>query len=87
MEPSEIRIKLRFKLTDGLIYNIEYENDQPRLYILDAFAADVFRQAYNCEYYGKFHRVYDKIARSVYLKGLSKHLRKYIAHCLDCAVN
>lgn len=33
-----------------------------------------------------FERCYDTVAKSWYIHGLTKHLRKYIRHCPDCLV-
>ena len=81
------KTKLKFILRDGLIYNTESVTDAPRLCILNSLEKEIFQIAYDNLLYGGFNRTYDRIARSVYMRGLSKRLRTYLAYCQVCNLN
>lgn len=77
---------LRFVYRQGLIYYISGDGKE-RLCIPEAIEQDIFQIAYDQTHHGGFHRTYDRIAPSVYIRQLSKRLRTYIAYCPECQLN
>ena len=76
----------RFRKKEGLIYLTSQEGRE-RLYIPEALQHDVFKLAHDNNFHGGYHRTYDRIAPSIFIKNLSKHLRIYIMHCPSCQLN
>ncbi len=77
------RSGIRFKRRDDLIYYTGGDGCE-RLYIPEAMESEVFRMAYDLANHGGYHRTYDRLIKSVYIRHLVKHLRAYITHCPDC---
>ena len=86
-EYQEKKIGLRFKLREGLIYYTNFEDGRERLCVPNALEGDIFRLAHDRQYHGGFHRSYEKIVASIYLRHLAKNLRAYIEHCPECQLN
>ena len=86
-QKEERRIGLRFKLKDGLIYYTNFEDGRERLCIPNALKREVFELAHDRQHHGGFHRTYERISRSLYLKNLVKNLKAYIEHCPECELN
>ena len=86
-DSEDNRIGLRFKLRDKLLYYINFNNDRERLYISNALEKEIFELTYNRQHYKGFHRTYNRIASSIYMRYLAKYLRTYIDHCLECELN
>ena len=84
---ADHKLGLRFKLRDGLIYYTNFDDGRERLCIPNALEKDIFELAHDRQHHGGFHRSYDRVASSVYMKHLSKHLRAYIDHCPECELN
>ena len=76
---------IRFKLRDGLIYYTSGDGRE-RLCIPEAMEGEVFNMAHDLANHGGFHRTYDRLSSSVYIRQLVKRLRNYIIHCPDCQV-
>ena len=84
--PAEIeKPGLRFKLRNDLIYYVSGDGRE-RLCIPQAMEKDVFHMAHDLSNHGGFHRSYDRLSSSVYIRQLSRRLRSYIMHCPDCQV-
>ena len=49
-------------------------------------AGKVIGEAYNRHHQG-FYRTYDELQPSVYIRGLSRKVKEYIAHCYYCQLN
>ena len=77
---------IRFKLRDELIYYTSGEGRE-RLCIPASMEQDVFRIAHDLSSHGGFHRTYDRLVNSVYVRQLTKRLRTYIEHCPECQLN
>ena len=75
------RIGLRFRLRNDLIYYTNFDDGRERLYVPEALEHNIFKLAHNEQHHGGFHRTYDRIAASIYIRYLAKHLRVYIEHC------
>ena len=69
-----------FVLNNELIYYIDPINTRRRLYIPKTLEKDIFFIAYNEYIHAGFHRAYDIIIASVYIRNLSRRLRIYITH-------
>ena len=76
---------IQFSIRDGLIY-YTCGDVRERLCIPAAIEGEVFRMAHDLANHGDFHRTYDRLSNSVYVRQMVKRLRLYIAHCPDCQV-
>jgi hypothetical protein len=76
----------RFRIKDDLVYLIG-EEGRERLCIPQALQHEVFKLAHDNNFHGGYHRTYDRIAPSIFIRNLSKHLRTYIEHCASCQLN
>ena len=47
----------------------------------------MFQITHDQIYHNDFHRTYDRIISSIYIRQLIKKLRTYIAHCFECQLN
>ena len=86
-EYQEKKIGLRFKLRGGLIYYTNFEDGRERLCVPNALEGEIFQLAHDRQYHGGFHRSYERIVASIYLRHLAKNLRAYIEHCPECQLN
>ena len=46
-----------------------------------------FELAHDRQSHEVFHKIYDKIVTSMYMRKFNRHLQQYIAHCPDCQLN
>ena len=69
------------------LYYTNFDEGRQRLCIPNVLEKEVFELAHDKQHHGGYHRTYDRIAGSVYLRHLAKHLRSYIEHCPDCQLN
>ena len=81
------RIGLRFKLRNGLIYYTNFNDGRERICVPNSLEKHIFELAHNRQHHGGFHRSYDRIATSIYMRHLTKNLQSYIEHCPDCQLN
>lgn len=81
------RVGLRFKLRDGLIYYTNFDDGRERLCIPNSLKKEIFELIHDRQHHGGFHRTYDRIVSSVYLRHLYRNLRTYIEHCPECELN
>ena len=86
-DPADRKIGLRFRVREGLIYYTNYDDGRERLCIPNALEKEIFELAHDRQHHGGFHRTYERIVGSVYLRHLPKHLRTYIEHCPECELN
>ena len=78
---------LRFKLREDLLYYTSHDDGRERLCIPEAMDKEIFQLAHDRQSHGGFHRSYDRIVPSIYMRHLQKRLRQYIEHCPICALN
>ena len=76
---------VRFRLKGELVYYI-CGDGRDRLCIPETMEGEVFRMAHDLANHGGFHRTYDRLSNSVYIRQMVRRLRRYIAHCPDCQV-
>lgn len=88
-EPTEHHLPgIRFRLRDGLLYYTSISGTgKDRLCIPKAMEQEVFKQAHDLSSHGGFHRTFDRISASCYVRRLSSKLRRYIQHCPACQLN
>ncbi len=73
-----------FDIKDDLLYHIDQNSDRKsRLMISKALEEEIFELAHR-SHHVEFHRTYQHIAESLYIRKLSIRLRKFIEHCLNC---
>ena len=85
--PEGSRIGIRFRYRNGLLYYVSADDGRERLCIPASLEEEIFRQAHDRTSHGGFHRTYDRIVNSIYIRHLNKRLRTYIAHCPECQLN
>ena len=66
-----------------LLYQVNTTTDNLQLCIPPALAPDILQIAHKEDYPG-FSRCYKIVTRSWYIHGLTKLLREFIQHCLQC---
>ena len=76
----------KFRLREDLIYYVSGEG-KDRLCIPEAMEQEVFRITHNLSSHVGFHRAYDRLVNSVYVRHLAKRLRVYIQHCPECQLH
>lgn len=79
---------LRFRKHNELIYSITLDHaGRQRLCIPESMQREVFELAHDKNFHAGFHTTYARIAPSVYIRGLTKHLQTYLKHCPSCQLN
>ena len=81
------KLGLRFKLRNRLLYYTNFNNGRERLCIPNSLEKEIFKLAHDRQHHSGFHRTYERIVASLYLRHLLKNLRTYIDHCPDCKLN
>ena len=76
----------RFSYNNGLIYFHDADGTQ-RVCVPRSVHKKVFHLAHDEHAHSGFHRTYERIAGSLYLRRLSDSLKQYIRHCPECQVN
>ncbi|SLM33922.1 Ribonuclease H-like domain [Lasallia pustulata] len=77
---------IQFRLIEGLVYYQELDGRR-RLCIPKSLEKKVFELAHDDNHHCGFHRAYDAVTSNLYLRKLSKHLKRYIDHCYSCQLN
>ena len=77
---------IRFYYNNGLIYFCDADGTQ-RVCIPRSLHKEIFELAHDGHAHSGFHRTYERIAGSMYLRRLSDSLKQYIRHCLEYQVN
>ena len=75
----------RFEIIDDLLHHVGPDS-KTRLVIPQAMEAEIFHLAHRPHHAG-FHRTYQHVAESLYVRNLSKRLRKFIEHCPVCLLH
>ena len=83
---DDFKTEIRFKHRNDLIYYI-IEDGRERLCVSNFMKQKVFIMIHDLTHHDDFHRIYDKIAPSIYIRHLFKHFRIYIVHCSNCQLN
>ena len=55
--------------------------------MLNALKKEIFELTHDQQHHASFHKTYDRIITSIYIKRLSKNLRIYINHYPKCELN
>ena len=85
-EPTSVKDNgMKFHYDKGLIYYISLTGN--RLYISKSLHHDIFRMAHDDNSHRGFHRAYEAIVSSMYLRKLTNELRTYTKHCPSCQRN
>ena len=67
-----------------LFFTVE---EQHKLCISKSIKQKIFKIAHDQIYHDEFHRTYDRLRYSVYIRHLIKRLWVYINHCFECQLN
>ena len=62
-------------------------NDLERLCLPKALKQQVFENAHDKRIHGGIQRTYERIFEGVYMRHLSRRLKRYILHCPECQLN
>jgi hypothetical protein len=74
---------MNFTLRYHLIY-YESKNKIRKLCISWSLKKDIYRMTHDDNHHCGFHRVYARIAGSLYIRHMFKRLKRYIQHCRSC---
>ena len=83
---DDFKAEIQFKHRNDLIY-YRIENGRERLCVSNFMKQKIFIMIHDFIHHDDYHRIYDKIVSSVYIRHLFKHLCIYIAHCSNCQLN
>ena len=64
------RADLRFKLRDNLIYYINFNDNREKLCISKALKTHIFHLTHDMQHHENYHRSYDRIINSIYMRHL-----------------
>ena len=87
VEDEERKRGIRFKLREGLIYYTNFDDGRERLCVPNSMEAEIFQLAHDRQYHGGYHRSYERVAGSIYMRHMAKSLRTYVEHCPECQLN
>lgn len=79
--------ELHFTYWNDLIYYIDNIDEHEWLCILLRFKKEIFELTHDQQHHSEFHRIYDQILISLFIKKLIQHLKTYILHCFKCKLN
>ena len=82
-QPSAEEKVPHFFQEDGLLY-FRDPSKQSRLCLPQSMEHWIFAQVHDDKAHQGFHRAYDELRDSVYVKGMARKLRSYIHHCPTC---
>ena len=85
--PEQPVAGINFALRDGLLYHLSGDAGKDRLCIPATMEQEVFKQAHDLSNHGGFHRTYDRIVNSCFIRHLAGKLRAYVRHCPTCQIN
>ena len=74
---------IRFRLKNDFIYYIFKIENKNRFYISTFIKHETFRIAHDLNNHNEFHRIYDRLINSIYIRQLIKRFLIYIEHCLQ----
>ncbi len=74
---------IKFISKNDLTYYVS-ENKISRLCISWFMKKDIYQMTHDVSYHCEFHRAYARIAEFLYIRHMSKRLRRYIQHCKIC---
>ena len=78
---------IRFRLKNDFIYYTFKIESKNRLCISTFMKHEVFRIAHDLNSHNEFHRIYDRLVSSIYIRQLTKRLSVYIEYCPQCQLN
>ncbi len=86
-DPADKPPGLRFSYRNRLIYYTDDIDGRERLCIPSALEKEIFELAHDKQHHSGFHRTYDRITASLFIRHLTKRLKAYILHCPECQLN
>ena len=81
---------LRFRYRDDLVYYLddnELNDDREWLCIFKKLVENIFVLTYDRLNHCDYHKTYDRIMISFYIRKFSRKLQIYIIHCSQCQLN
>jgi hypothetical protein len=86
-DPTRPMRGLRFLYKLGLLYYWDRSDGSERLCIPASMMREIFEQAHDDNYHQGFHRAYNRIKSSFFIRKLTQNLKTYIKYCPWCAVD
>jgi hypothetical protein len=90
-EPSQQQEnKLRginFVERDNLLYHVDRVDNTERLCIPKSLLPEILKIAHDNNFHGVYHRTYDRIHATMFVRGLAKAVKRYIRYCGQCLQN
>ena len=78
---------IQFLLRDEIIYYQDEFNERERLCIPKKAEQKIFELAHDNHSHAGFHRSYERIVETYYMRHLTRRLKRYIVHCPECQLN
>ena len=78
----------RFRYRNELIYYVnELDDDREKLCIFKQFVDEIFAFAHDRFEHVDFHKTYDRIMISFFIKKFIRKFQIYVVHCLQCQIH
>ena len=78
---------VRFVRRDGLIYHVDSLDGRLRLCIPKDIEHEIFALAHDEQNHCGYHRAYERIRATYFVRRLARRLRQYLTHCRLCNLN
>ena len=78
---------VQFVWRDGLIYHVDSLDGRLRLCIPKGIQHEIFALAHDQQNHCGYHRAYERIRATYYIRRLARRLRLYLTHCRLCNLN
>ena len=79
-------LDISFAFRESLIYHVN-NKERLRLYILSALKQKIFKQVHNLFNHKDYHRYYDRLSYTIFIRHLINRLREYIVYYSICQLN
>ncbi|TAQ84474.1 hypothetical protein B7494_g7190 [Chlorociboria aeruginascens] len=77
---------LPFELHDSLIYKKAQDGNPRRLCIPSSCIKSILTEAHDQNSHSGFIKLQDTVSKSFFIRGITKHLKQFIAHCPECQI-
>ena len=73
-------LNIQFVWWKKLVYYRDLFNFKKRFYIFKSIKQKIFELTYDFQNYNDFHKIYERIIKSYYMRHLIRRLKRYILH-------
>lgn len=74
-------------MRNNLIFHVNASLGKERLCIPKAMMGEIFKIAHDDMFHMRYHRTFNAIVKSLYIRRLAHHLKKYVECCPQCRLN